>query len=306
MTTLNTDIHFAPVQGHTDAAYRRLHALHYSGVAHYYTPFIRLEDGKIRERDMRDMLSDCLPGGKCTAQVIFKDAVELEALLSRLHDAGVRSADLNLGCPFPLQTGRGRGAALPGNPAALCGIGSVLERYRDMEFSAKMRPGLSDPGEWELSWEFISRWPLTHLTVHPRLARQQYSGEPDMDLFKRIRDASGFPVIYNGDITTPDGFPPSCISDGVMIGRGLLGRPSLAEEYISGEIDRDERLRRMLSFHHDLMRHYEEVLCGETQVLSKIKPFWEYAEQEIGRKAWKEIRKAGKIAKYRNAVALIG
>ena len=42
-----------------------------------------------------------------------------------------------------------------------------------------------------------------------------------------------------------------------------------------------------------------------SQLLSKIKPFWEYAEEEIGRKAWKAIKKAGNVPKYRTALALI-
>ncbi|MDE7179812.1 MAG: tRNA-dihydrouridine synthase family protein, partial [Muribaculaceae bacterium] len=72
------------------------------------------------------------------------------------------------------------------------------------------------------------------------------------------------------------------------------------------EWTRDKRLEKMLDFHRVLLRHYTETLCGESQVVSKIKPFWEYAEEEIGRKAWKAIKKASNIAKYHSAVAMIG
>ena len=53
------------------------------------------------------------------------------------------------------------------------------------------------------------------------------------------------------------------------------------------------------------MDHYRETLCGDHQILSKIKPFWEYAEAEIGRKPWKMISKASNMAKYQSAVAMI-
>ena len=91
-----------------------------------------------------------------------------------------------------------------------------------------------------------------------------------------------------------------------MLGRGLLGRPSLAAEVTAGEgWTRERRIEEMLRFHDALMAYYEETLCGESQLLSKIKPFWEYAEEEIGRKAWKAIKKAATLPKYRTALALI-
>jgi hypothetical protein len=61
----------------------------------------------------------------------------------------------------------------------------------------------------------------------------------------------------------------------------------------------------MLRFHRLLLNHYSETLCGDSQILSKIKPFWEYAEEEIGHSAWKAIKKAVNIAKYHSAVAKI-
>ena len=91
-----------------------------------------------------------------------------------------------------------------------------------------------------------------------------------------------------------------------MIGRGIIGRPSLAEELRQGrEWDRAQRIEKMLEFHRLLLSHYEETLCGDSQLISKIKPFREYAEDEIKRKAWKAIKKASNIAKYHSAVAMI-
>ena len=46
--------HFAPVQGHTDAPYRHFHAGMYGHDISYYTPFIRLERGDLRVRDVKD------------------------------------------------------------------------------------------------------------------------------------------------------------------------------------------------------------------------------------------------------------
>ncbi len=61
----------------------------------------------------------------------------------------------------------------------------------------------------------------------------------------------------------------------------------------------------MKDFHNRLFTHYQNTLCGDMQVISKIKPFWEYAETEIGRKPWKAIKKASSMAKYISAIAMI-
>ena len=55
-------LHFAPVQGHTDAAYRHFHSEIYGGEQTYYTPFIRLEKEGIRPRDIKDISSDLNDG----------------------------------------------------------------------------------------------------------------------------------------------------------------------------------------------------------------------------------------------------
>ena len=67
----------------------------------------------------------------------------------------------------------------------------------------------------------------------------------------------------------------------------------------------DKRIQKMNDFHQKLYSYYSDILCGDIQLLSKIKPFWEYAENEIGRKSWKSIKKASNIAKYQSAVASI-
>ena len=48
-------IHFAPLQGYTEAIYRQAHARIFGGVESYYTPFIRVEHGEIRKKDMREI-----------------------------------------------------------------------------------------------------------------------------------------------------------------------------------------------------------------------------------------------------------
>ncbi len=305
-----TPIYIAPVQGHTDAAWRHFHHETYGGDNRYFTPFIRCEHGELRKQDLRDFTSELNAGTDLEPQVIFRDMTELDTLLSKLQAEGAERINLNMGCPFPLQTGKGRGAGFLGNREEVARLKDTLRKYPEISFSVKMRLGYEDPEEWRGVIDVLNSLDLRHIDVHPRVARQQYGGELHLDQFRALLGESRNPVVFNGDIRTPEDmtetfnrFPEIA---GVMTARGVLGRPSLAAEYSEGrEWSREERLEKMLRFHRTLLDHYTATLCGETQLLSKIKPFWEYAEEEIGRKPWKAIKKSTNIAKYHSAVAQI-
>lgn len=304
-------IHFAPVQGHTDAAYRHFHTSRYLGADEYYTPFIRLEHGEVRKKDINDLHSEISKEDKVVPQVIFKNEEELSALVDYLASEGYDRIDINMGCPFPLQTAKGRGAATAGSREAAEAVRKVVEKHPEVKFSVKMRLGMEDPYEWRETLPVLNTLPLEHIAMHPRVARQQYKGEPDLEVFGQFLEESKVPVVYNGDILTPEDakkieerFPEIA---GIMIGRGLLARPSLTSEIKNGEEwPEDQRLREMVRFHRDLLDYYRSTLCGDHQVLSKIQPFWEYAENEVGRKTWKALKKAVNYAKYTTAVASIG
>lgn len=302
--------HFAPVQGHTDAAYRHFHSKVYGGDQTYYTPFIRLEKDALRTRDVKDITSDLNSNIHLVPQIIFRDAHELNTLVNLLKEMGVKEIDLNMGCPFPLQTGHGRGAATILNEDLTKEVVKCVELNPEINFSVKMRLGLQDKEEWKKALPFLNNIDLKHITLHPRIAKQQYGGEVDLEQFGEFLINSKNPVIYNGDLKHPEDiknilekFPEI---SGIMIARGLLGRPSLLEEFKEGkEWEPEKRISTMIDFHRQLFNHYNTILCGDTQVINKTQPFWEYAEEEIGRKAWKAIKKASNLSKYQTAVAMI-
>lgn len=308
--------YFAPVQGHTDASYRHFHALHYGHHAGgdseiiYTTPFIRLEKGEIRKKDLKDATSELNEGVHTIPQIIFKNREELLTLVNLLKNQGAGRIDINMGCPFPLQTSRGRGAATIANPECREAVKEVVETNPEIIFSLKMRLGFAEE-EYLPLIETLNQIKLDHLAVHPRTAKDQYTGDLHDDAFRNIYELSSNPLVYNGEIHNPadaaaimERYPDLA---GIMIGRGALGRPSLFAEIISGEEwDENRRRKEMLAFHRELFRHYSDTLIGgDHQVLSKIHPFWEYSETEIGRKAWKAIKKASNISKYQTALALI-
>lgn len=305
-----TTLYFAPVQGHTDAAYRHFHNETYDTGCIFTTPFIRKEKEGFRPKDIKDVTTPLNEGIRLVPQVIFRDHEELSWLVAHIKELGATEIDINMGCPFPLQTARGRGAATIANPDAAEAVEKVVSENPDISFSVKMRLGYENPDEWRGLLPTLNRLPLTHITMHPRIARQQYVGSVDMEQWKAFIGESTNPVVYNGDLLTPgdlagiaERYPGIA---GIMIGRGILGRPSLFSEYLEGgEWPRRQRIEQMMALHRRLLTHYTETLCGDSQIISKIAPFWEYSEAEIGRKAWKAIKKASNMAKYHSAVTMI-
>lgn len=319
-------LYFAPVQGHTDAAYRYFHAIHYGhsispdkndqgvndelNMISYTSPFIRLEKGELRKKDLKDILSDLNSKLNFIPQVIFKNSEELSSLIDILRQEGMNRIDINMGCPFPLQTSRGRGAATVGNIECHKAVEDAVKNNPDINFSVKMRLGY-DKEEFLPLIESLNDLKLDHISIHPRTSKDQYSGDLHIEAFEKIYSISKNPIVYNGEIKSPN--DAKDISErypelkGLMIGRGALARPSIFREIISGE-EWPESLRRqeMIKFHRELLNFYKENLIGgDHQILSKIQPFWEYSESEIGRKAWKAIKKSTNMSKYQTALAMI-
>lgn len=304
-------VYSAPIQGLTETAWRHFHHQVYGdGVTAYHTPFLRVERGEVRQRDSRALDSPMNATIRLVPQIIFRDLREFRMLADRVREAGYKSADINMGCPFPPQVHHGRGAGMIAN-RELLGLlaGEMKDHYPELDFSVKMRLGVDNPDVWRQSIDMINALPISRLTVHPRTARQQYGGELHLDEFKALLKESVHPVVYNGDIKSPSDID-RMIEDypaigGVMAGRGLFARPSLVAEWREGSIwDNETRARRMLELHGLLYEYYTDRVSGNGQLMGKLKPFWDYLEG-VDKRTLKLMKKAETIRKYDEAVAAI-
>lgn len=305
-------IHFAPLQGYTEDVYRRAHCRLCGGVARYYTPFMRIEHGEVRRKDKFDMLPEYNAEVPLALQVIATGREEMELLLHAIEEQWTAPVhiDVNMGCPFPLQVRHGRGAGLLQRPDRVEEICRFISEHPQHTYSVKMRLGVEEADEWKSVLPLLNATPLQHITAHPRVASQQYGGEPNMEAFEALMAASRTPIIYNGDVTTvaqirelEARYPQLA---GVMIGRGLLARPTLAREYADGATLSDAAVIAALHQLHDAVHEsYARRIPGEAQLLNKLRTFWDYAEPTLGRKAWKKVHKAGSMRNYLAAVAAI-
>lgn len=303
-------IHFAPLQGYTDAIYRQAHARIFGGIASYYTPFVRIEHGDFRRKDVRELEAENNRGVVLTPQLIASTPETILHILSLFIEKGYLEVDINLGCPFPTLAKRHNGAGLlpyPDEVKAL--LGAALEAHPDIRFSVKMRLGWEDAAECMALLPLLNSLPLSHITMHPRLGKQQYKGEVDLEAFQHFYAECEKPLVYNGDLLTLDDieriesrFPRLA---GLMIGRGLLANPALAIEYQQGEpLSPQTMMEKIRLLHADVFSQYGNLLeGGEQQLLTKMRTFWEYLLPDGDRKAKKVIHKTSKLSNYQAAVS---
>lgn len=299
-------IHFAPLQGHTDAIYRRLHHTVAGGVTCYYTPFIRWEHGGCRNKDLREVTPHNNDGTPVVPQVIASSRDEMMALCDMLLNLGWRRIDLNMGCPFPMQVHAGRGCGLLAHTATVASVLGVTQERPEIQLSVKMRLGWVNADEGLRLLPLLNELPLVHIALHPRLGVQQYKGAVDLEAFDTFLRHCRHPLLYNGDLTTYEQMVqieqryPSVA--GLMIGRGLLSNPLLARHYLEGRpTSAAERWQAMEQIHDRLMHHATQQLQGDTQILSRLQPFWEYAKDDMPKKLYKQLTRCGSMRSYREA-----
>lgn len=306
---IDCPVHFAPLQGYTDAPYRNFFHRFFGGVDTYYTPFIRMEKGmEFRKKELRDVepSENSVPG--LIPQAIASVPEELRKIVQMLSDKGYNHINLNLGCPFPLLAGRHKGSGILPFPDEVRDLLETLKEFPGISYSVKMRLGWNDPDEALRLLPLFEKFPVSRIILHPRLGVQQYKGTVDMNAFTRFYEACPIPLIYNGDLKTTaeietvlTGYPRL---SGIMIGRGLLADPALALACKSGKkLPDDEYRDRLLQFHNALLQHYSShYQGGDHQVLTKMKTLWEYLCPDADKKLRKRILKSNKLDVYQCAV----
>jgi nifR3 family TIM-barrel protein len=142
--------------------------------------------------------------------------------------------DMNFGCPVPKVTRRGGGAALPFKRRLFERlVRAAVENAGDLPVTVKMRVGIDDEHHTFLEAGHIAvESGVAAVALHARTAAQRYSGQADWTQIARLRDhlPSSTPVLGNGDIFSADDalrMVRETACDGVVVGRGCLGRPWL-------------------------------------------------------------------------------
>jgi nifR3 family TIM-barrel protein len=176
--------------------------------------------------------------------------------------------DLNFGCPVPKVTRKGGGAALPWKTDLFRGIVAAVVREaapHDVPVTVKMRVGIDEDHVTYLdAGRAAEAEGAAAVALHGRTAAQAYSGTADWEAIARLKEAvTSIPVLGNGDIWSAEDaleMVQRTGCDGVVVGRGCLGRPWLFTDLAAAFAGSDARVRPRLGEVTATLRRHAEYL----------------------------------------------
>jgi tRNA-dihydrouridine synthase B len=172
-----------------------------------------------------------------------------------VEEAGADLVDVNFGCPVKKVTKTGAGATLLEDPRRACSIVSAVAEAVSVPVTVKMRRGLENGSRacLELGPRLVEAG-ADSLTLHPRSARQMYTGEADHSLTAELVSQVHVPVIASGDVTSRARAQAILATTGaaaVMVGRAAQGNPWALREIIEGDAEpptREEVVAELILF----------------------------------------------------------
>ncbi len=273
-------IYLAPLQGFTDFVYRNAYAAVFRSVDAFYIPYITTKGSQVLRKYEKEVIPENNVHGKSVPQVLAKDEEELVDLCSLLRDFGYREINLNLGCPYPMVTNRGKGSKLLTEPETLEKmLASFFDKF-DLQLSVKMRAGFELEKEIEQIMPVFNRFPLEKVIVHPRIAKQLYKGEISESAFQFAVDNLNHTPVFNGDVFSLKDYKNRAerfheVQDW-MLGRGILMDVFLPDKIKGRIFSEDEQRNLLVAFHNEILEGYLQTSDNSGNALNKIQQFWSY------------------------------
>ena len=290
----------APLQGVTDNVWRMAQHEVFGGVDAYYAPFMRVERGEIRRKDLRDVDPERNAGITLIPQILACQPDHALMMVDALKQMDYSRIDINLGCPFPPIALHRKGSGMLAYPELAEALFRALAAVDGVEYSVKMRLGWDRNDQWREILLLMDLIKPVHIAVHPRTGKQQYKGELDMEQFEALLAASPWPVVYNGSLRMPEdieevvGRYPDLAA--VMVGSGLAANPGM---FAPDATPNDYR-----RFHDLLVDGYTEQLNGgEAQLVRHLQNIWQTFLPGTNHKLFKAIRKSRNLDQYQNAAS---
>lgn len=262
------NIFLAPMEGVLDHSLRDI-LTRIPGVDVCVTEFIRVTDQLLPESVFRRLAPELECGSRTPTgvpvllQLLGNDPVAMGENAVRAAEMGAPGIDLNFGCPAKTVNKSRGGAILLKDPEEVHDITAGVRRAlaKDVPLSAKMRLGFHDKSLALENAQALEAAGAMRLTVHARTKVEGYKPPAHWEWIARIREAVSIPVVANGDIWTVDDYHrcrdiSGC--DDVMIGRGLIANPFLAQAIHDGEEMLDavstwERTLGMIRIYHRMV-----------------------------------------------------
>ncbi len=209
-------------------------------------------------------------------QIFGSDPTVMAEAARMVAAAGADLVDLNFGCPVKKVTKTGAGATLLDDPDRACRIVEGIAEAVSLPVTVKMRRGLDNGSRacLDLGPRLVDAGAAS-LTLHPRSAKQMYTGEADHSLTAELVERIDVPVVASGDITSRARAQTVLATTGaaaVMVGRGAQGNPWALREIIDGdtsEPSREQVVAELVLFIRETLRE-----LGERRATGFLKKFY--------------------------------
>ena len=276
LSDLGVPVVLAPMAGITNRAYRRLcreSADAQGGGGLFVSEMVTTRALVERNAETMDMVRFDADEQPRSVQLYGVDPhVVADAVRIVVDEDHADHIDLNFGCPVPKVTRKGGGSALPWKKDLFEQIVLAAVKAADgkVPVSVKMRKGIDDDHLTYLAaGRAAAQAGVAWVCLHGRTAQQMYAGTADWESIARLKDELApldTPVLGNGDIWTAHDaldMVERTGADGVVVGRGCLGRPwlfaQLAAAFRGLPIPQDPDLGEVL----DTLRRHAELLCAD-------------------------------------------
>jgi nifR3 family TIM-barrel protein len=233
-------------------------------------------------------------------QIFGSDPGVMAEAARMVEAAGADLVDINFGCPVKKVTKTGAGASLLEDPDHACRIVEAVSTAVDVPLSVKMRRGVENGSRTclEVGPRLVEAGAAS-LTLHPRSARQMYTGEADHSLTAELVELVDVPVIASGDVTSrarAQAVLATTGAEAVMVGRAAQGNPWALAEILgeaSGDPGREEVVAELLLFIRETVRE-----LGEYRATGFLKKFygWYLGRGRFPRPFKQELVQLGSIA----------
>ena len=311
----------APFQGITDVVYRNIFKKHFRGIDKYYTPFftgIQKDNSKsLRGEEISPEFNDVKT---VVPQILSNTAEEIIRFANQCKSIGYSEFNLNMGCPFPRVANKTRGCGLMADPDRTIKIlNDVFKGIDGIKFSIKCRLGYYNDEEINAFVDTFNTLNFSEIIIHPRIGKQMYTGEASLEKFTALMPKINKPLVYNGDIFDRFRYNhvlihckeainrvsavSTIMEPDIMLGRGLLTNPFLAEQIKDIDNQQDKKLR----LHNFVVDLYVERLRhagGSPKIIGSMKELWKYMMNIFNdpQNVWRKVKKVNHLDEYETAV----
>jgi nifR3 family TIM-barrel protein len=256
----------APMAGITNVAFRQLCREQGAGI--YVCEMITSVALAVRNPKTEKMIEFGPAENPRSMQLYSVDPIMTARAVRRIVDEDLADhIDLNFGCSVRKITSKGGGSAIPYKRRlfeAIVKAAVDTAAPAGIPVTVKMRKGIDDDHLTYLEAGLIAQdVGVSWVALHARTGAQRYSGEADWESIARLKDTLDVPVLGNGDIWEADDalrMVAETGCDGVVVGRGCLGRPWLFADLAAAFAGRPERVLPNLGEVASVMRRHAELL----------------------------------------------